>query len=101
MFNPLNLIVHFWLHHTVHCAEKIVCACYTRRFCVSRKGGAGGGGWGHPQGDIAWTGLVNATLALYRGSFLAGKAAWALRDCMTTKSADYCMLVNEQAWSRL
>ena len=22
--NPLNPIVHFWLHHTVHCAEKIV-----------------------------------------------------------------------------
>ena len=26
VFNPLNPIVHFWLHHTVHCAEKIVSA---------------------------------------------------------------------------
>ena len=25
--NPLNPIVHFWLHHTAHCAEKIVSAC--------------------------------------------------------------------------
>ena len=23
-----------------------------RRFCVSRKGGTGGGGWGHPQGAM-------------------------------------------------
>ena len=37
---------------------------------------------------------------LVGGSFLAGKAAWALSWCMTTKSADYCMLVNEWAWSR-
>ena len=43
---PLNPIVHFWLHHTAHCAEKIVCAL-ARWFCVSRKGGTGGGGWGH------------------------------------------------------
>ena len=35
-----------------------------------------------------------------RGSFLAEKAAWALSRCMTTKSADYCMLVNEWAWLR-
>ena len=34
------------------------------------------------------------------GSFLAGKAAWALSRYMTTESADYCMLVNEWAWSR-
>ena len=25
-FNPLNPIVHFWLHHTAHCSEKIVSA---------------------------------------------------------------------------
>ena len=34
------------------------------------------------------------------GSFLVGKAAWALSECLTTKSADYCMLVNEWAWSK-
>ena len=26
MINPLNPIVHFWLHHTAHSAEKIVSA---------------------------------------------------------------------------
>ena len=31
---------------------------------------------------------------LVGGSFLAGKAAWALSRCLTTESADYCMLVN-------
>ena len=99
---------------------------YVHRFCVSRKGGTGGGGWGHPQGDIctwwllglavkvpwlgpcgsilalaAWTDFENTTLMhLVGGSFLAGKAAWALNRCMTTESADYCMLVTEWAWSR-
>ena len=29
------------------------------------------------------------------GSFLAAKAARALSRCLTTKSAEYCMLVNE------
>ena len=37
---------------------------------------------------------------LVGGSFLAGKAAWALSGCFTTESADYCMLVNEWAWLR-
>ena len=30
--------------------------------------------------------------------FLAGKVAWAQSGCMTTESADHCMLVNEWAW---
>ena len=25
--NPLNPAVHFWLHHTAHCAVKIVSVC--------------------------------------------------------------------------
>ena len=37
---------------------------------------------------------------LVGGSFLARKVAWTLSGCMTTESADYCMLVNEWAWSR-
>ena len=40
----------------------------------------------------AWIGLKNH---LVGGSILAGKAPWALSGCLTTKSADYCMLVNE------
>ena len=99
LVNPLNPIVHFWLHHTAHCAEKIVSACYMRRFCVSRKGGTGGGGWGHPQGGMhmvaarlgcqsamVGTGWANSCPGcmdrlrkryshLVEGSFLAGKVA--------------------------
>ena len=46
--------MHFWLHHTAHCAEKIVSV----RLCTGsvseeRVGWGGGGGrWGHLQGDI-------------------------------------------------
>ena len=43
----------------------------------------------------------NALLSSCRDSFLAGKAAWAPSGCMTTESVDYCILVNEWAWSRL
>ena len=35
----LNPIVHFWLHHTANCAEKIVYARYVRRF--SKRWGRG------------------------------------------------------------
>ena len=37
---------------------------------------------------------------LVGGSFLAEKAARALSVCLTTESADYCMVVNEWAWLR-
>ena len=115
----LNPIVHFWLHHTAHCAEKIVSARFARRFYVSRKGGTRGGGCGHLQGDarlgcrsaMVGTGWANSCPGcmdrlrkhyshLVGSSFLAGKVAWTLSGCMTTKSTDYCMLVNEWAWSR-
>ena len=36
---------------------------------------------------------------LVGGWFLARRAAWTLSRCMTTYSADYCMLINEWAWS--
>ena len=49
---PFKPQVAIWLHHTAHCTEKIVSARYVRQFCVSRKGGTGGGGWCHPQGDM-------------------------------------------------
>ena len=99
--------------------------CRKDNLCISRKGGTGGGGCGHPQGDIhmvmhmvavrlgcqsAMVGTVWVNSCpgcmdrlrkhysqLLRGSFLAGKAAWALSSCMTTESADYCMLINEWA----
>ena len=71
-----------------HTAQKRKSLCAMRTFYISRKGGKGGGGWGHPQGDMhmvaarlgcqsamvgtgwpilalaAWAGLENATLTL-------------------------------------
>ena len=38
----------------VNCAlrrKDSLCA-FARWFCISRKGGTGGGGWGHLQGDL-------------------------------------------------
>jgi len=32
-----------WLHHTVQ-----------KRLCISRKGGTGRCGWGHPQFAVTW-----------------------------------------------
>ena len=63
------------------------------------------------QSAMVGTGLANSCPGcIYRlrkryshlvsGSFLAGKVAWTLSGCMTTESAEYCMLVNEWAWSR-
>ena len=45
LLNPLNpkLPFGYIILHT---------ACYVCWFCVSRKGGTGGDGWGHPQGDM-------------------------------------------------
>ena len=48
---------------------------------------------------VARTGLENATLTFWGGSFLAGKMAWALSGYLPTENADYCMLANE--WGRL
>ena len=61
--------------------------------------------WLEPGGPIlACPGCMDRLRKHYShlvgGSFLAGKVAWTLSGCMTTESADYCMLVNEWAWSR-
>jgi len=91
-----------------------------RWFCVSRKGGTGGGGWGHLQDAVhmvaARLGFEKAMVGnctgratpcpdcidklrkhyshLAEGWFLTRKAAnWALSRCMATNSADYCKLV--------
>ena len=85
------------------------------RFCVSRKGGTGGSGWGHPQGAVqmaaarlgckrtvvgtgwanSWPGCMSRLRKYYShlsgGSFLAGKASWALSGCLPIESADHCI----------
>ena len=92
-FNPLNPIVHFWLHHTAHCAEKIVSArLHTGSASAERVGQGAVGGvtgrvlctwwllglalkrpWlvpgGPPHALTAWTGLENTTLTLQTAGF--------------------------------
>ena len=89
------------------------------KFCISRKGGTEGSGLGHLQVaarlgcessiiGTRWANSLPGCMDRLRkryshfagGSFLARQIAWALSGCMTTKSADYCMLVNEWAWWR-
>ena len=88
-------LVHFWLHHTVHCAVKIVSTCWVT--CTWRLLGlAVKGPWLRPG---AWTGFRKHYLLL-GCLFLSRKAAWALSGCMTADRADHCMLVNKWGWSR-
>ena len=92
-FNPLNPIVHFWLHHTAHCAEKIVSARLRAGSASAERVGQGEVGgvtgrvlctwwllglalkrpWlvpgGQPHALTAWTGLENTTLTLQRAGF--------------------------------
>ena len=91
--NPLNPIVHFWLHHTAHCAERIVSACLRAGSTSAKRVGQGEVGgvtgrvlctwwllglafkrpWSAPGGSpptlTAWTCLENTTLTLQRASF--------------------------------
>ena len=110
-----------------HCMLVNEGAWLRSRVCL-RKGGTGGGGWGHPQGDVqgavhmaaarlgckrtvvgtgwanSWPGCMSRLRKCYShlsgGSFLAGKASWALSGCLPMESADHCMLANEGAWLR-
>ena len=53
--------------------------------------------WLVPSGPCCMNRHRKRYSRLLGGSFLAGKAAWALSGYLPT-SADYCMLVNEWAW---
>ena len=81
-------------------------------YYYSRKGGTGGGGWGHPQRAVhmaaarlgykrtvvgsRWANSHPGCMSRLRkcyshlvgGSFLAGKASWAPSGCLPTKSPD-------------
>ena len=105
------------------CRKDSLCTL-ARWFCISRKGGTGGGGWSHQQGvmhmvaarlgfEKAMVGTGRATPCpdcmhrlrkhyshLAEGWFLTRKAAWALCRCMANDSAHYYMLVNEWVWSK-
>ena len=100
--------------------------CMSRlRKCYSHlSGGSFLAGKAHPQGAVhmaaarlgckrtvvgtgwanSWPGCMSRLRKCYShlsgGSFLAGKASWALSGCLPIESADHCMLVNEGAWLR-
>ena len=99
IFYPLNPIVHFWLHHTAHCAlhRKDNCACGS--VSAERVG----------EGEVGVvTHRVTCTWWLLLG--LAVKAPWLGQDGpilalawaggMTNMRADYCMLIHEWEWLR-
>ena len=51
----MNIIKCFVFSHFTlksYSALLVTSYCALRRFCTSRKGGKGGGGWGHPQGVV-------------------------------------------------
>ena len=125
LINPLNPVVHFWLCHTAHCAEKLVSASLCTGSASAERveqGEVGGvirrvlytwwllglalkrpwlASGGPPHTLTAWTGLENTSYShLAEGWFLARKGAWSLSGCMATSSADYYMLVNEWVWSK-
>ena len=107
LINPLNPIVHFWLHHIAHCTEKMsqhACA----QVLVEQKGwdrevGGSPTLW-HAHCVCCGRTMVRTGLATplpdcmdrlrnrhshFAGVwFLARKAAWALSGCITTESAD-------------
>ena len=65
LINPLNLIVHFWLHHTAHCTEKIASAClHTGSVSAERVG----------QGKVA--GVTRRVTSTWWLLGLAVKAPW-------------------------
>ena len=53
--------MHFWLHHTAQCAEKIVSAHWHMGSASTERVGQGGG-WGHPQGAVHMAAAKSASL---------------------------------------
>ena len=112
----------FW--GALHTVQKTWSPHSCAQFLCQQKGWGGGGGWGHLQGDmhmlaarlgceIVMVGTKRGTshpdcmdrLTKHYSHFVGGwllprKAAWVLSGCMTTKRADYYMLVIESVWLR-
>ena len=68
--------------------HRVTCTWWLLGLAVKKSHGWDQVGWLHWQ--------AKKTLLLpCRGWFLVRKTTWALSGCMTTESADYCVLVNE------
>ena len=115
--SPLNCT-----HLVATCTEEISRCVLVCGFCVSRKDGTGGGGWGHLQDavymagarlgykramvGIGWAnsclgctdGLRKCYSQLVGASFLARKMVWAINRSLLAENADYCKFDSEWAW---
>ena len=119
-FNPLNPIVHFWLHHTAHCAQKIVSARLRAGSASAERVGQGEVGgvtgrvlctwwllglalkrpWlvpgGPPHTLTAWTGLENTTVHMvaarlgFEKTMVGTRWATPRPDCMDRLRKHYC-----------
>ena len=105
VLNPVPYQLVIILHHTVHWTSKKggtggqgeVGGATNRVTCTWFESATVGTGWAtYLPGSV----LEKTLLSPVESWFLARKGAWAVAGCMTTDSADYCMLVNEQAWSK-
>ena len=47
LFNPLPTDEAFWRRQVLAALLSVGAICFEDRFCASRKGGTGGGGWVH------------------------------------------------------
>ena len=59
--------------------------------------GPGGTGWAYSRPGCM-SRLRKRYSHLSGGSFLAGRASWALSRFLPIENADHCMLINECAW---
>ena len=93
--------MHFWLHHSV---QKDDLRTLARGFCISRKGGTGGGGWGHLVGDIymvaavekLWLRPGELRVSLLSGpGFSFGVRVWAEMDVWCVKGM-FIVVSNEK-----
>ena len=108
LFNPLNPIVHFWLHHTAHCAEKIVSARLRAGSASAERVGQGEVG----QGEVGGVnGRVVCTLWLlglalkFEKAMVGTRRATPRPDCMDKLRKHYShlaegwFLARKAAWS--
>ena len=77
----------FWLHYIAQCAEDGLCALCG--FCISRKGGTGGGGWGHMQGAVH---MVAARFGC-EGAMVGSGWGTSRPECMNRLRKHYSHLV--------
>ena len=118
-FHRCSGIYPAWNFHLV---TSLPAMTFGDRFCFSRKGRMGGGGWVHPKAawpslgsalempwltltgpllsSYAWTGWENNLLALYDTHFQWGSIyPWAtLGEHLSAECCDYCQLINGWLW---